>query len=352
MEARFDVPPCGSLLLLLSNEPKRSAKDEPQRTVRLEPIAPPQVRRLEDNVLVLNYLDWVAGGQTTNSVHCRRATRDLFRRNGFSGDPWFESVQFVDEHIRRTFPPDSGWQATYRFVIAERVPERPQFVLERPDLFQRITCNGVAVGAIPGAWWLDRCFGRIDIRGAARVGENMVTIQAAPFSVLHELETAYVLGNFSLRPEERGFAVMPDSPLRLAQGWNVQGHPFYSAGVAYAEEFDVPTPAGRYLVELPDWLGSVAKVCVNGESAGYVGWRPWQCDVTERIRPGSNQIEVTVIGTLRNVLGPHHAGPPQGIVTPQSFAQAPPSGPPPGQQYSTVGYGLFRPFVLRCNSGS
>jgi len=65
------------------------------------------------------------------------------------------------------------------------------------------------------------------------------------------------------------------------------------------------------------------------------------------VRPGRNPIEVTVIGTLRNTLGPHHAGPPRGIVTPHMFNQAPASGPPPGEQYTTIGYGLFRPFVLK-----
>jgi hypothetical protein len=69
--------------------------------------------------------------------------------------------------------------------------------------------------------------------------------------------------------------------------------------------------------------------------------------VTDIIRPGRNTIEVIVFGTLRNTLGPHHAGPPQGIVTPHMFNQAPPSGPPPGSQYTSIGYGLFRPFVLK-----
>ena len=248
VEARFDLPPCGSLLLLLSNEPKPSAPDEPQHAVRLQPVAPPQVRRLEDNVLVLNYLDWTAGGQTTKSVHCRQATRDLFTRNGFSGNPWFESVQFADEHIRREFPPDSGWEATYRFVIAECVPERLQFVLERPDLYRSITCNGVAVAAIPDAWWLDRSFGRIDIRAAARVGENTVTIKAAPFSVLHELEPAYVLGNFSLKPEESGFAIVPESPLRLeastgAHATQPNGTMWLSGGIGFRP--DLPPAQGR-----------------------------------------------------------------------------------------------------------
>ena len=36
--------------------------------------------------------------------------------------------------------------------------------------------------------------------------------------------------------------------------------------------------------------------------------QPWQSDVTEWIRPGANTIQVVVIGTLKNTLGPHHAG--------------------------------------------
>ena len=362
--ARFELPPCGSLLLFLSERSKPSAPPEPAQVARIEAVAPPEVRRLEDNVLVLNYLDLTAGGETMNSVHCRQATTHLFTLNGFTGNPWFESVQFADEHIRREFPPESGFEATYRFVIAERIPDRLQLVLERPDLYQSITANGAAVEPIPGAWWLDRSFGRIDLRAAAKVGENAVILKASPFGVFHELEPAYVLGNFSLQPDQRGFVIVPETPLRLetsatthtsdpngsglmSSGWNAQGHPFYCAGVAYTEQFEVPQPEGRYFVELSDWLGTVAKVTVNNKAAEYIAWRPWQCDVSGLIQPGRNQVEVIVLGSLRNTLGPHHAGPPQGIVTPQMFNQAPASGPPPGRQYTTIGYGLFRPFVLK-----
>jgi hypothetical protein len=348
VEARFELPTCGSLLLFLSNKTVPSASVPPSQVVRIDALRGPTVRRLDDNVLVLNYLDLTTRGQTKQSIHCRQATVDLFKRNGFFGNPWFESVQFADEHIRKKFPPESGFEATYRFVIAERVPDRLHFVLERPDLYQTIACNGVAVKPIAGAWWLDRSFGRIDLRACARVGENTVTIKAAPFTVLHELEPAYVLGSFSLRPAQRGFEIVPETPLRLeAQGWNAQGHPFYSGGVGYSAEFDVAEPKDRYSVELPAWQGSVAKVIVNGKPAGYIGWRPWECDVTDLVRPGRNTIEVIVFGTLRNTLGPHHAGPPKGIVTPHMFNQAPPSGPPPEPQYSTIGYGLFWPFVLK-----
>ena len=69
--------------------------------------------------------------------------------------------------------------------------------------------------------------------------------------------------------------------------------------------------------------------------------------MTRWIRPGKNLVEVVVIGTLRNTLGPHHAGAIFGSAWPGMFQQAPTTGPPAGGSYSTAGYGLFEPFVLK-----
>jgi len=77
-----------------------------------------------------------------------------------------------------------------------------------------------------------------------------------------------------------------------------------------------------------------------------LAYRPWECDVTDHIRPGENTIEVIVIGTLKNMLGPHHGGAPLGSAWPGSFQQGPKTGPPPGEAYHTVDYGLFEPFVM------
>ena len=86
---------------------------------------------------------------------------------------------------------------------------------------------------------------------------------------------------------------------------------------------------------------------MNGAAAGCIAYPPWECDVTEHVRPGENAIEVTVIGTLKNTLGPHHGNPGLGSAWPGMFHKGPERGPPPGEQYHTVGYGLFEPFVLR-----
>jgi hypothetical protein len=58
-------------------------------------------------------------------------------------------------------------------------------------------------------------------------------------------------------------------------------------------------------------------------------------------------VDVTVIGTLKNTLGPHHGKPALGAAWPAGFQKGPNSGPPPGADYSTVAYGLFEPFVLK-----
>ncbi|MHB8969354.1 MAG: glycosyl hydrolase [Pirellulaceae bacterium] len=352
--ASFQLPPCGSLLLFLTRAPSESPQSASPRVTPatpINPLSPPAVRRLEDNVLVLDYLQCKTADEAIDMIHCREATRRLFTRHGFQGDPWFEAVQFADEHIRRTFSAETAFEVTYQFTIAESVPARLHFVLERPDLYESIACNGQPVTplALEDNWWLDRAFGKLDIRAAAHVGENVITLKAAQFTVFHELEPAYVLGDFCLQDSEHGFRIVPATALRMDRelGWNMQGHPFYGGGVAYRQDFDVAAPAGRYQVVLTNWFGSVAKVVVNDQPAGFIGWQPWECDVTDWIKPGTNQVEVIVIGTLRNTLGPFHAGAPQGIVTPQMFSQSPAGGQPPGHAYTSIRYGLFEPFVLQ-----
>jgi hypothetical protein len=171
----------------------------------------------------------------------------------------------------------------------------------------------------------------------------------------HELEPVHIRGDFSLKALPSGFAVIPPKPLKLGAadpndkeplGWNRQGHPFYGEGVGYRETFDVSDPSGMYFVRLPSWYGSVAKVNVNGQFAGYITHQPWRCDVSKFLKQGENTVEAIVIGTLKNTLGPHHSGMIRGMAWPTVFHQAPEAGPPPGEQYDTIGYGLFEPFVL------
>ncbi|MCP4611623.1 MAG: hypothetical protein GY845_23180 [Planctomycetes bacterium] len=344
IKAKFKLPPCGSLLLFLSKQRGRPVTPNLPKTSKVQLAGKLNIKRVDLNVLTLDYVDIKAGGESKENLYVYQANQLAFRNNGMERNPWDSAVQFRDELITKKFDADSGFEATYRFTIEQRVPKPLYIVIERADLYT-ITCNGKEVSAPKGSWWLDKAFGKINITSAARVGENAVTIKASPMTIYHELESAYVLGDFALKPADSGFTIIPAVPLKTGP-WNQQGCPFYAAGLSYKRRYRISRPSGKYVVSLPDWYGSVAEVRVNGKSAGHIYRQPWERDITKLISKGINNIEVVVIGTLKNTLGPHHGNPSLGTAWPGMFQKAPNPGPPPGRQYHNVGYGLLKPFEL------
>jgi hypothetical protein len=345
IRAKFNLPPCGSLLLFLSEQPVEPTASVLPKITKIPPAEPMTIRRVDFNVLTVDYVDITAGGETKQDLYVYQANQLAFQNNGMERNPWDGAVQFGDELIAGKFPQDSGFEASYHFTIEQRLPKPLYIVIERPDLYS-ITCNGKKVAPENGSWWLDRSFGKINITSAAKLGENTVTLNASPMTIYHELESAYVLGDFALKAVDSGFNILPAKPLTLGK-WNEQGCPFYAAGVSYSRRFRIARPSGKYFVSLPDWYGSVAEVIINGKSAGYIYHRPWECDVTESVTSGLNNIKVVVTGTLKNTLGPHHGNPSLGAAWPAMFHKAPSPGPPPGDRYHNVGYGLFQPFELQ-----
>ncbi|MDB6056718.1 MAG: putative alpha-L-rhamnosidase [Verrucomicrobiales bacterium] len=347
--SQFDLPPSGSLLLFLSSKRHADVANPTLTTTIVEPLSAPEITRTEPNVLTLDYADITAAGQSRTNIYCYQANQFAFRQNGMDRNPWDSAVQFKDELITKKFPAKSGFEATYHFTIKDTVLRNLAIVIERADIYT-VLSNGQQFTVDKNNWWLDRAFTRFNIATAAHAGDNIVTIIAAPFTIYHELEPAYLLGDFALENSTKGFEVIADKPLELGN-WNEQGQPFYSAGVSYREQFQIENKTGTFTVSVPNWNGAVARISVNGRAAGYISSAPWECDITKRLKRGKNTVEVTVVGTLKNTLGPHHGNPPLGAAWPSSFHKAPDSQPA-GKNYSTVGYGLFKPFVLKHSTGT
>ena len=350
LKGEFVLQPCGSLLLFLSKQ-ELSPAVQPSETVQvLKPQSQCEVRRLQPNVLTLDYVDVTAGGTSRSNMYFYPANRFVWQQNGMDRDPWDSAVQFKDELVSKEVH-GPGFEATYRFTIEGTPPADLTLVVERAALYS-VSCNGRPLTQTPGRWWLDKSFGCLPLGGTIHTGENVVTLTSKGFTMFHELEPAYLLGEFSLRPVEKGFAIVPVEKLEMTaeaarKGWNQQGAPFYSAGVGYQQTFDIPDTHGRFALTLADWNGSVAEVLVNGHQAGCIVAPPWALDVTRFVQHGKNAVQVNVIGTLKNTLGPHHGNPALGAAWPASFQKGPESGPPPGTEYSTVAYGLFAPFTLK-----
>jgi hypothetical protein len=187
--------------------------------------------------------------------------------------------------------------------------------------------------------------GKMDISKFVKPGENVLLAKATPFTIKHEVQPAYVLGDFSLKTADKSFVVIPETPLAMGP-WNTQGAPFFGESVAYSTSFNVADTKKSVVVRLPEWLGSLAVVRVNGKNAGFIYHQPWQCDITKAVVAGDNTIEVEVIGTPKNPIGPHLEKPAVGIADPGAFRKGPDTGPPAGSEYHTLGYGLFKPFEV------
>jgi hypothetical protein len=347
LEFSADLPPAGSLLVVASHSatvspPERARAGQPRP---IAPSGPLSVRRLSPNVLTLDYCDLRIGGQVESDLYYYQAAERAFRRHGFDGNPWNTAVQYKTSVLdKNRFAPDSGFEASFFFDADPAVNTTGlRAVVERPELWQ-VAVNGQPVGARAGEWWLDVRFGVYDIGHHVRTGRNSVTLTARPMSVHNELEPIYLLGEFGAAPQERGWRLVPPKALALG-AWKDQDLPFYSDRVAYARDYDLGRSPGRVKVRLDRWHGTVAEVVVNGKPAGVIGWQPYELDIASQLVPGRNRVEVVVVGSLKNALGPHHGKITRGLVSPGSFRSAP-THQPPGTAYDLDAYGLMSEFTV------
>ena len=116
-----------------------------------------------------------------------------------------------------------------------------------------------------GKWWLDRSLSIFSIGNLVRTGDNTITMKASPMKIHAEIEPVYILGDFSVKPADKGWTIEAPSSSYTAGSWKTQGMPFYSWGVTYSKEFNIEKAEGKWEVNLGAWNGTVAEVTVNGQ---------------------------------------------------------------------------------------
>jgi len=350
MRVKFDLQPGGSLLLAVRPEagPAAAPIASPSVSQAVPAAGPTRVVRATNNVLTMDYCDLTLNGTTEKDLYFYDAQLKTYKAHGLDRNPWDSAVQYKTNILDKDhFSEDSGFEATFRFRIAGPLPTSPlSVVVERPHLFE-VFINGKKAAPRADAWWLDKAFGVFPVDNAV-AGENAVTIKSKPFTIHSELEPVYLLGDFAVRGEAKGFSAAPAKTLTFGP-WSGQGMPMFSGRVNYTKTIEVAAEAlkaGRYTVALGSWLGAAAEVQVNGKKAGLIAFAPFELDITSALQPGKNEVTVAVIGTLKNTLGPFHNKPLLGRAWPSGFQQGAKDGRPAGKDYSVVGYGLFEDFKI------
>lgn len=344
----WSLPPAGSLLLYIPRSKKAVATPahEPENLTPVASSSPITITKDKENVLTIEFCDLQIGKEVTKDMHNYSAADKVFKAFGFkNGNPWNTSVQFKTRIVDRdTFGIITGFTATYHFNVKDKFDySLIKAVVERPYLWS-VQVNGTGVKAEDGKWWLDREFGVFNIGGLVKKGDNTIAIKVSPMKIHAEIEPVYIIGDFAVEPADKGWII--EAPFnKLTMGsWKEQGMPFYSWGVTYSKEFNIEKPEGKYVVGLGKWGGTITEVSVNGLAATVIAFPPNTSDVTSLIKPGINMIEVKVIGSNKNLLGPHFNNPAPGLVSPWLFRNV--KSYPAGKDYQLLDYGLFEDFTL------
>ena len=309
------------------------------------PAGTTRVQRPAANTLMIDFCDVHIGDTLLKDQHVYYATDTLFKHYGFNqGDPWNTSVQYRRNIVDRdTFSTGTPVSITYHFTIDGGVDFSAfRAVVERAGLWN-ITINGHPVLPEKNKWWLDTSFAVLEIGRYLQPGENLLQLATGTMHVNDEIEPVYLLGDFNLASASKGWFITAPQPLHIGS-WKEQGLPMYGQGVRYVKEFRVKTAGQRVAVRLGKWKGTVAAVTVNGRDAGVIAYDPYELDITNYLRAGNNRVEVTVIGSLKNLLGPHHNAPKPGLVSPWQWRGI--RRYPAGTEYDTLDYGLLEDFQL------
>lgn len=341
------LDPGGSLLLFIGeNELKgkhQGAKvwNKPGSKITISDIS---VEADEENVLTMDYCSLILDKDTVKSDYFYKQQTRIFNHYGFEKNPWVSASQFKTEIIDRdTFPAGSGFRAIFSLLVdSDFHSEEIKLVVERPYLYE-VKVNGNSITPKKDAWWLDKEFGVFMIGGNLVPGENEIELNADPMSVYCELEPIYLVGDFNVVAAEEGWIVAKAGDRKIGS-WKSQGMPFYSGKMNYTAEFTLDYP-GPAKIRLNKWQGTVASVTINGNIAGYIYKKPYELRVDDYIQTGGNTVTVSVTGSLKNLLGPHHNVKQRGIVTPWSFKYGPETQPS-GADYDLLDYGLMEPFSI------
>ena len=126
-----------------------------------------------------------------------------------------------------------------------------------------------------------------------------------------ELENVYILGDFTV--DESRCIHAPAAP-RAGESLEKNGYPYFAGCAAFSAKVFGEAARARFTV---DGDYAVAEVRVNGKEAGAAMFG----NVAEvELEAGKeNLVEITAVGTLRNMFGPFHFTGDEGAIGPYSF---------------------------------
>ena len=188
-------------------------------------------------------------------------------------------------------------------------------------------------------YYRDKAFRILKSDGCFKVGENIISLEInyTPSAELIEniakakvfeteknkltydveIEPIYIVGKFSVQtPEEfeklennairfKGNFVIAEPPKEVELA-NIesQGFPFFAGSMTLSQKVNLEDNC--YKIKFRKYGINAVKAVVNGKKLNTLMWAPFEWDISDYVTKGENEIEITLINNLRNLMGPHH----------------------------------------------
>lgn len=328
-----------------------------QGEVVAELSQPSRVTRTMPNVLVLDTCSYRFGNEERWSVEtdvwkAQRAIREALGMRAIYANGGEQRYRWIAEPHPNDKTPV---QLKFQFYVSEVPKGDLALVLEGAEHYA-IQLNSCKLSNRADGWFLDKTFDRVPLTGLKQ-GWNELII-GCHYKNEMELEDCYLIGDFAV-DIHRSITAEPQS-LELGD-WCRQGYYHYCGSLVYTFDFNIENPSNdvavsggiesiaesgdTFVLELGAYSAVTVEVRVNGQSAGHIPWRAANSlDLTRLLRGGNNQIEIEVMGSPRNMLGPFHQAAGETPVT--SWASFRKEGDDYTPEYNVHPYGLLSPVTI------
>lgn len=301
------LPPVGSAMYWITGEASETVleeePDKEQKSLEKQTLGNRFSYRLtHDNVLPLDMCRFRLGDNPWSEVmevwQAQKQVRQILGMRQINLNGLEQRYKWVDIPHERDGEP---LQLSFGFV-SEQGGEVLELALETPEYFT-MTFNGQVVSMEDCGWFLDKSFRRI-LLGTARKGENEILLSCA-YRNRMELENLYLVGTFGVS-EDRRLTALPE---KLQVGdWCRKGLKHYCGSVIYQMEYDYHKEGThRVFFRLPK-VKATALMLRLGDWELPILWNLTEpVEITPWLSEGKNLLELEVIASPRNMMGPFHS---------------------------------------------
>ena len=260
----------------------------------------------------------------------------------FDGELAYKNLPVSDVQEKAlAFERKVNTKVVFKCNVKDKAFTKCDLVVETPEIFD-ITVNGKNIEKTVKGYYFDTSFKVIDIFDYVVEGENEIALtcdfvqsdevyknaknslifesEKNKLSYDMEIEAIYLKGDFAVKTD-KSFELLDRRALRTDGDFYItaapktlncgeiasQGYPFFAGSMTFKQKVNLTADECKNRSIKFDRLpSSVTKVKVNGKDAGKIMWQPYEIDVSNLLIEGENEIEITVTGNLRNLLGPFH----------------------------------------------